>query len=51
MMEYCPLGSVQDVMVRMGKCGHRLKEDDIVYILKSVVAGLAYLHGERIVHR
>lgn len=57
MMEYCGLGSVQDAMSLLadsegeeeGSIG--LCEEDIAYILKSVVSGLVYLHYKKIIHR
>lgn len=57
MMEYCGLGSVQDAMNLLsdresdaeGRFG--LCEEDIAYIVKSVVSGLAYLHSKKIIHR
>jgi serine/threonine protein kinase len=57
MMEYCGLGSVQDAMSLLaesegeeeGSLG--LCEEDIAYILKSVVSGLVYLHYKKIIHR
>ena len=51
-MEYCAGGSVQDVMNMMAdeKQGG-LSELDIAYILKSVLAGLQYLHSHKIIHK
>lgn len=54
MMEYCGLGSVQDAMNLLtdkeaeasGLC-----EEDIAFIIKSVVSGLVYLHSKKIIHR
>lgn len=56
-MEYCGLGSVQDAMnILSDKEGDEegnfgLCEEDIAYIVKSVVSGLAYLHSQKIIHR
>lgn len=47
-MEYCPGGSVKDVM-RL--CKRSLNEDEIAAILHCVVTGLVYLHAHKVLHR
>jgi serine/threonine protein kinase len=51
MMEYCTLGSVQDVMNHMSAQNLSFSEKDIAYITSSVLSGLSYLHSKGIIHR
>lgn len=57
MMEFCSLGSVQNAMNLLGVGeegqpeGPWICEEDLAYIIKSVVLGLAYLHSKKIIHR
>eukprot|EP01114_Cavostelium_apophysatum_P000892 TRINITY_DN10780_c0_g1_i1.p1 TRINITY_DN10780_c0_g1~~TRINITY_DN10780_c0_g1_i1.p1 ORF type:complete len:350 (+),score=49.07 TRINITY_DN10780_c0_g1_i1:203-1252(+) len=47
-MEYCPFGSVNDLMQVL----HReLREDEISAICRNVLGGLHYLHSSRKIHR
>ncbi|KAI9141818.1 kinase-like domain-containing protein [Paraphysoderma sedebokerense] len=47
-MEYCPTGSVSDMMKL---CKRTLTEKEIQWIIKCSLAGLDYLHGSRQIHR
>ncbi|CAI5757573.1 unnamed protein product [Candida verbasci] len=46
-MEYCGGGSCSELI----KYHKKLNEDIVSYIIKNVLLGLQYLHGERKVHR
>ena len=50
MMECCDMGSVLDVMRKVG-VKFIEKEADIAFILKAVVKGLMYIHDMKVVHR
>ena len=47
-MEYCPVGSIGDIM-QMTKL--TLTEEQISYVCKATLKGLAYLHSQRKIHR
>lgn len=47
-MEFCGGGSVMDCM---HACGRTLTEPQIATIIRQVVNGLAYLHGQKKIHR
>src|SRR5690242_5855107 len=47
-MEYCPVGSVGDIMHLTQK---GLNEEQIRYVIKCTLKGLAYLHAHRKIHR
>ncbi len=47
-MEYCPVGSVGDIM-QMTKL--LLNDEQICFICTSTLKGLAYLHSQRKIHR
>ncbi|KAL6066966.1 non-specific serine/threonine protein kinase [Balamuthia mandrillaris] len=53
MMEFCGVGSIQDVQNIMEKQSRTrsLKEAEIASILVCVVRGLQYLHSRKIIHR
>lgn len=46
-MEFCGGGSCADLL----KCHKKLNEDVTAYIIRDVLRGLEYLHGEKKVHR
>ena len=46
-MEYCGGGSCSDLL----RCHKKLAEDVAAYIIRDVLKGLTYLHGEHKVHR
>lgn len=47
-MEYCPVGSVGDMMHITQQA---LREDQISYVCRCTLKGLAYLHAHRKIHR
>jgi serine/threonine protein kinase len=47
-MEFCGGGSVADLM---SLCGITLEEPEIAAVVASTLKGLAYLHGNRLIHR
>lgn len=47
-MEYCGAGSISDLMNITGKT---LTEDQIAVVCQAATKGLAYLHGQRKIHR
>lgn len=49
MMELMDLGSVMDVMKETELTF--FSENDVAYIMKSVIPGLVYLHSANIIHR
>ncbi|EGC30459.1 hypothetical protein DICPUDRAFT_90051 [Dictyostelium purpureum] len=48
LMDYCALGSLNDVMQSIGKT---LKEREIALICQQALQGLVYLHSKQIIHR
>ncbi|XP_072471812.1 myosin-IIIb [Notamacropus eugenii] len=50
-LELCNGGSVSDLVKGLLKCGQRLDEDVISYILYGALLGLQHLHNNRIIHR
>jgi len=44
------MGSVQEILDKMKKHNQCFKEKDIAYFLKTLVAALAYLHSNGIIH-
>jgi len=46
-MEYCPLGSVSDLLKKLSK---PLSEESIKWILFCVLNGLLHLHHKDIIH-
>ena len=44
-------GSVTDLVKVMKEKGDSLSEDIISYVLREVLAGLDYLHGQNVLHR
>ncbi|XP_075465219.1 myosin-IIIb isoform X7 [Ascaphus truei] len=50
-LELCNGGSVTDLVKSMLKCGQRLEEAVISYILYGALQGLQHLHNNRIIHR
>lgn len=47
-MEYCAAGSLSDMM---SVCKRTLTEEQIACVMKQSLAGLTYLHGQKIIHR
>eukprot|EP01127_Copromyxa_protea_P013941 TRINITY_DN3805_c0_g1_i1.p1 TRINITY_DN3805_c0_g1~~TRINITY_DN3805_c0_g1_i1.p1 ORF type:complete len:698 (-),score=154.94 TRINITY_DN3805_c0_g1_i1:91-2010(-) len=47
-MEFCDLGSIQDILLKKGK---GLDEEFIVNITEQVLQGLSYLHSKSFLHR
>jgi serine/threonine protein kinase len=47
-MEYCGAGSMSDILKM---CKTTLTEDQIAYVMKDSLKGLAYLHGKKKIHR
>nr|XP_056717041.1 myosin-IIIb [Euleptes europaea] len=50
-LELCNGGSVTDLVKGLLKCGQRLDEAIISYILYGALLGLQHLHNNRIIHR
>ncbi|XP_068101648.1 myosin-IIIb isoform X3 [Hyperolius riggenbachi] len=50
-LELCNGGSVTDLVKSILKCGQRLDEAIISYILYGALLGLQHLHNNRIIHR
>uniref|UniRef100_A0A5S6L994 non-specific serine/threonine protein kinase n=1 Tax=Xenopus tropicalis TaxID=8364 RepID=A0A5S6L994_XENTR len=50
-LELCNGGSVTDLVKSILKCGQRLDEMIISYILYGALLGLQHLHNNRIIHR
>ncbi|KAG8559678.1 hypothetical protein GDO81_017412 [Engystomops pustulosus] len=50
-LELCNGGSVTDLVKSILKCGRRLDEAIISYILYGALLGLQHLHNNRIIHR
>ncbi|XP_026708119.1 myosin-IIIb isoform X11 [Athene cunicularia] len=50
-LELCNGGSVTDLVKGLLKCGQRLDEAIISYILCGALLGLQHLHNNRIIHR
>ncbi|XP_066517575.1 mitogen-activated protein kinase kinase kinase kinase 4-like isoform X6 [Hoplias malabaricus] len=48
-MEFCGAGSITD-LVKNTK-GNKLKEDQIAYISREILRGLAHLHAHHVIHR
>ncbi|XP_017565603.1 mitogen-activated protein kinase kinase kinase kinase 4 isoform X8 [Pygocentrus nattereri] len=48
-MEFCGAGSITD-LVKNTK-GNKLKEDQIAYICREILRGLAHLHAHHVIHR
>lgn len=48
-MEYCGGGSCTDLIKYLHT--HRLTEEQVSYIIRDVLYGLEYLHGQRKIHR
>ncbi|KAI0989103.1 hypothetical protein GJ496_002503 [Pomphorhynchus laevis] len=46
-MEFCGGGSLQDVYISIGP----LREDEIAFVCREVLAGLMYLHSNNKIHR
>lgn len=47
-MEFCDLGSIQDILLKKGS---GLDEQFIVNITEQVLQGLSYLHSKSFLHR
>lgn len=47
-MEYCALGSVRDLLETSN---YTFDESEIAFVISNTLRGLAYLHGEKIIHR
>ncbi|XP_063883342.1 myosin-IIIb-like isoform X3 [Scylla paramamosain] len=50
-MEFCPRGSVTDLVQALIRRGQRLTEKQLGYILKETIDAMVYLHQNHVMHR